>query len=65
MRLTPQNVSLGIDGEHWIMTTKEEKRNQPVRMPLLPKASGDINRYKNALKAIFEGTLLPNLSNQN
>ena len=37
MRLTPQNVSLGIDGDYWIMTARK-KTNQPVRVPLLPKS---------------------------
>ncbi|HZY82724.1 MAG TPA: site-specific integrase [Cyclobacteriaceae bacterium] len=63
MRLTPHNISIGIDGEHWIMTTRK-KTNQPVRVPLLPKALEIIRRYKDAPKAANEGTLFPNLSNQ-
>ena len=62
MRLTLHNISIGIDGEHWIMTTRK-KTNQSVRVPLLPKALEIIRRYKDAPKAINEGTLFPNLSN--
>lgn len=45
------------------MTTRK-KTNQPVRVPLLPNALEIINRYKDAPKAVNEGTLFPNLSNQ-
>jgi len=37
MTLKPANISLGIDGGHWIMTCRK-KTNQAVRVPLLPKA---------------------------
>jgi integrase len=47
----------------WIMTTRK-KTNQPVRVPLLPKALEILNRYKNAPKAVNEGTLFPSPSNQ-
>lgn len=57
------DASIGIDGEHWIMTTRK-KANQPVRAPLLPKALEIVNRYKNAPKAVTDGTQFPNLSNQ-
>jgi site-specific recombinase XerD len=63
MRLTPQNISLGIDGEHWIMTSRK-KTNQPVRVPLLPKARELVEKYRNHPKALAAGTLFPNLSNQ-
>jgi hypothetical protein len=35
--LTPQNLGIGIDGGYWI-TTCRKKTDQPVRIPLLPKA---------------------------
>ena len=63
MRLTKQNISLGIDGEYWIMTSRK-KTNQPVRVPLLPKAFDIVEKYKTHPKALASGTLFPNLSNQ-
>lgn len=63
MRLTSQNISLGIDGEYWIMTSRK-KTNQPVRVPLLPKAFEIVEKYRNHPKALASGTLFPNLSNQ-
>jgi site-specific recombinase XerD len=63
MALTPQNISVGIDGEHWIMTSRK-KTNQPVRVPLLPKARDLVEQYRNHPKALASGTLFPNLSNQ-
>jgi len=63
MRLTSQNISLGIDGEYWIMTNRK-KTNQPVRVPLLPKAFELIEKYRNHSRSLSAGTLFPNLSNQ-
>lgn len=63
MRLTSQNISLGIDGKYWIMTNRK-KTNQPVRVPLLQKAFDIIEKYRNHSRALASGTLFPNLSNQ-
>ena len=63
MRLTSQNISMGIDGEYWIMTSRK-KTNQPVRVPLLPKAFDIVEKYRNHPRALASGTLFPNLSNQ-
>jgi site-specific recombinase XerD len=63
MRLTSQNIALGIDGEYWIMTNRK-KTNQPVRVPLLPKAFDLIEKYRTHSRALASGTLFPNLSNQ-
>lgn len=63
MRLTPQNLSLGIDGDYWIMTSRK-KTNQPVRVPLLPKAHELVEKYKNHPRALATGTMFPSLSNQ-
>ena len=51
MALTKENISIGIDGEYWIMTSRR-KTNQPVRVPLLPKALELIEKYKGHWKAI-------------
>lgn len=62
--LTPQNLSLGIDGEYWISTCRK-KTDQPVRIPLLPKAMAIIEKYKTHPSVIAKGKLLPTFSNQN
>ena len=63
MSLTKENISIGIDGEYWIMTSRK-KTNQPVRVPLLSKALEIIEKYKHHPKAIATGTAFPNLTNQ-
>jgi len=61
--LTLQNISLGIDGEYWI-TTYRQKTDQPVRIPLLPKAMAIIEKYKDHPAVIANGKLLPGYANQ-
>lgn len=61
--LTPQNVSIGIDGEYWISIARH-KTDQQVRIPLLPKALELINKYKNNPEVVSKGRLLPSFSNQ-
>lgn len=63
MRLTSTNISIGIDGGYWIMTSRR-KTNQPVRVPLLPKALELIEQYKTDPRALAVGTVFPTLSNQ-
>jgi integrase len=63
MNLTPSNISLGIDGEYWLNTSRQ-KTDNPVRVPLLPQALEMIEKYKAHPKALAEGTLFPNISNQ-
>ncbi len=62
-KLTPANVSIGIDGEKWIFT-KREKTETTSRIPLLPPALEVINRYSNHPKCLNSNRLLPLLSNQ-
>lgn len=61
--LTPQNISIGIDGEYWIITCRK-KTDQPIRIPLLPKALEIIEKYKTHPYVISRGKLLPVYSNQ-
>jgi len=61
--LTPQNLSIGIDGEPWIKTYRQ-KTKTPVNTPLLSKASAILQKYKNAPRALSSGKLFPGLSNQ-
>jgi integrase len=63
VRMTKQNVSIGIDREWWIMISRK-KTKQPVRVPLLPKAMELIRKYENDERAKVTGTLFPILSNQ-
>jgi site-specific recombinase XerD len=63
MRLTPTNVVRGIDGEYWLITSRQ-KTEIAVKVPLLPKALGIINKYKDHPKAFVHHTLFPNISNQ-
>lgn len=61
--LTPENMSVGIDGEKWIRCQRQ-KTDIPFSIPLLPKAVGIINKYSDNPKAVYTGKLLPVLSNQ-
>lgn len=63
MSLTPNNIAIGVDGDYWIMTSRK-KTNEPVRVPLLPKALELIEKYKNHPRALAKGTVFPVLSNQ-
>ncbi len=61
--LTPQNLSLGIDGEYWINTCRH-KTDIPVRVPLLPQAMAIVEKYKNNPRVLESGRLLPVYANQ-
>lgn len=63
MRLTQQNLSIGIDGEYWLFTERK-KTGEKVRIPLLPQALTIIEKYKNNPICLNTGSLLPRLSNQ-
>ncbi len=64
MQLKPLNLQQGIDGETWIFT-KREKTDNPVPVPLLPKAKAIIEMYREHPRAASRGTLFPLISNQN
>lgn len=63
MRLTPKNVTLGIDGDYWIFTNRK-KTDESVRIPILPKAFAIIEKYKTHPIVVNSGLLLPHFSNQ-
>lgn len=63
VNLTPMNITKGIDGGYWI-STKRQKTNEPVRVPILPKAWEIIDRYKDHPRAQYNGTVFPSISNQ-
>jgi integrase len=62
-QLTPNHISIGIDGEKWIFTQRQ-KTESLTHIPLLPPALEILERYKNDLQCINKGILLPVFSNQ-
>lgn len=62
-KLTPEQITIGIDGEKWIHTyrTKTKVRSN---IPLLPKAIEILERYKKHPECVYSGRLLPVRSNQ-
>ncbi len=63
MNLSPGNITIGIDGENWISTSRQ-KTDEPVRVPILPKAWEMIERYKTHPRSLQKGTIFPHVSNQ-
>lgn len=61
--LTHKHIVQGIDGELWMMTSRQ-KTNTPTRLPLLPFAVEILNKYKNNPKCENSGLALPVLTNQ-
>jgi site-specific recombinase XerD len=53
----------GMDGNDWLYT-KRTKTDEPLKIPMLPKAMEMINKYKNNDSLIETGRLLPMYSNQ-
>lgn len=63
MNLTAGNIVKGIDGNDWLITSRQ-KTDTDVRIPLLPQAEELIKKYKDHPKAANHGTLFPVISNQ-
>jgi site-specific recombinase XerD len=61
--LTPANLVEKSENNIWIMTNRQ-KTNEPVKVPLLPKALEIVEKYKGHPQALAEGKVLPTLSNQ-
>ncbi len=59
--LNPNQILMGIDGNQWIHT-KRAKTNEPVKIPLLPRAIEILEKYVPQKEVI--GKLLPVYSNQ-
>lgn len=62
-KLTPQNVSKGLDGDYWIFVDRT-KTGAPSNVPVLPKAQEIIEKYINSPITRNSGKLLPVISNQ-
>jgi integrase len=63
MRLSPSNITIGIDGKYWISTSRK-KTDESVLIPLLPQPLSIIEKYKNHPITTHKGCLLPYYSNQ-
>ncbi|WP_317129346.1 site-specific integrase [Flavivirga rizhaonensis] len=63
MRLTSDNVCLGIDKKQWIYSERE-KTSIPVKIPILSKALNIIEKYQTHPNSINKKTLFPTISNQ-
>ncbi len=63
MNLTPDNITIGIDGEYWISTSRQ-KTDEPVRVPILPKAWVIIEKYRENPRSLKRGSVFPSITNQ-
>ncbi|PRX54009.1 site-specific integrase [Flagellimonas meridianipacifica] len=63
IKLTSDNIVLGIDGSRWIVT-KRQKTKVPVKVPLLDKAEIIIEKYSEHPVTLISETLLPVLTNE-
>lgn len=63
MNLNEDNIAIGIDGGHWIITNRQKTHNK-VKIPILPVAEKLIHKYRWHIKTKKTKTLFPNMSNQ-
>lgn len=63
IKLTQDNIHLGIDGGKWIMTTRQKTKTS-VKVPLLDKAQELIDKYTNHPITQVTATLLPVITNE-
>ena len=61
--LKADHLVKGMDGNDWLYT-KRTKTDEPLKIPLLPKAKEIIDKYKNNASLLENGRLLPIYSNQ-
>lgn len=62
-QLSHENISIGIDGEKWIIKNRQ-KTDTTSRIPLLPIVLEILKKYENHPLCVNENRLLPILSNQ-
>jgi site-specific recombinase XerD len=62
-KLTPEDISTGIDGGKWIINERNKTGNR-FSIPLLPKALRILEKYTNHPECSVKGTILPMRSNQ-
>ena len=63
MKLSEEEISIGIDGKAWIITTRN-KTNNAVKVPLLEPVLGILKKYEDHPITQATGKLLPECSNQ-
>lgn len=63
MKLTGNHISVGNDGNKWIVT-KRQKTNTPIRVPLLDPALELIRKYEHHPVTVVSGSLLPVITNE-
>jgi site-specific recombinase XerD len=63
MKLTTENISVGIDRSKWIIT-KRQKTKTPIKVPLLDPALELIRKYGDHPMTMVSGTLLPTITNE-
>lgn len=63
LKLTKEQIAIGIDGEKWIWTNRQ-KTDTATRVPLLPHAQEILDWYQSNPECLNKGRLLPVLSNQ-
>lgn len=63
IKLTRENIVIGIDGNSWIMD-KRTKTGTPFKIPVLPKTEILINKYEEHFRKLGMTNLMPKLSNQ-
>lgn len=62
-KLSPKDISKGIDGEYWIFTERT-KTGTDSNIPLLPKALEIIKKYEDNPAVLNSDSILPIISNQ-
>lgn len=62
-KLTPDQITIGIDGEKWIHTHREKTKIRS-NIPLLPKALEILKKYETHPSCKISGRVLPVRSNQ-
>src|SRR5690606_93087 len=63
MKLSLDNISMGIDGRNWIVT-KRQKTNTTIKVPLLEPALQLIRKYADHPVTQITGNLLPVITNE-
>lgn len=63
MKLTPDNLVLGVDSNLWIMDNRN-KTGTPFKIPILREAEEIIEKYKHHPRTDYTKKLLPTISNQ-
>jgi integrase len=62
-KLTPEDITIGIDGGKWIVNERN-KTGVRFSLPLLPKALEILDKYKNHPECVVNNLILPLRSNQ-